>query len=96
VTDKESVAYCVDAKTGNVVWNERLGGGAEITASLVMVDGKIYIINETGSVFVIAAAKEFELLAKNDLHEPVFATPAVADGRMYVRGSKHLFCIGEK
>ncbi len=96
VTDKESVAYCVDAKTGNVVWNERLGGGAEITASLVMVDGKIYIINETGSVFVIAATKEFELLAKNDLHEPVFATPAIADGRMYVRGAKHLFCIGEK
>jgi outer membrane protein assembly factor BamB len=96
VTDKENVAYCVDAKTGNVVWNERLGGGAEITASLVMVDGKIYIINETGSVFVIAAAKEFELLAKNDLHEPVFATPAVADGRMYVRGAKHLFCIGQK
>jgi len=94
VTDKESLAVCADAKTGKEIWNERLGGGDEISASPVMVAGKIYAINEKGLVFVFAASKEFELLAKNDLQERVFATPAVADGRMYVRGAKHLFCIG--
>jgi outer membrane protein assembly factor BamB len=96
VTDKEGLAICADAKTGDEVWNERLGGGAEISASMVMVDGKIYVINEKGTVFVYAAAKEFQLLGKNELSETVFATPAVADGRMYVRGAKHLFCIGTK
>lgn len=96
VTDKEGVAVCVDAKSGEEVWNERLGGGAEVSASMVMVDGKIYVINEKGSVFVYPAAKEFKLLARNELNETVFATPAVADGRMYIRGAKHLFCIGTK
>lgn len=96
VTDKEGVAVCADAKTGEEVWNERLGGGAEVSASMVMVDGKIYVINEKGSVFVYPAAKEFSLLARNELNESVFATPAVADGRMYVRGARHLFCIGTK
>jgi outer membrane protein assembly factor BamB len=96
VTDKEGVAFCVDGKTGNVIWNERLGGGAEISASPVMIDGKIYIINEKGSVFVCPATKEYELLARNELNETVFASPAVADGRLFVRGAKHLFCIGTK
>ena len=96
VTDKEGVAFCVDGKTGNVVWNERLGGGDEISASPVMIDGKIYVINEKGSVFVYPAAKDFEVLARNELNEAVFASPAVADGRLFVRGAKHLFCIGTK
>lgn len=96
VTDKEGLAICADARSGEEIWNERLGGGAEVSASMVMVDGKIYVINEKGTVFVYAAAKEFNLLGKNELGETVFATPAVADGRMYVRGAKTLFCIGTK
>jgi outer membrane protein assembly factor BamB len=96
VTDKEGLAVCVDAKTGGEVWNERLGGGAEISASMVMIDGKIFVINEKGTVFVYPAAREFQLMAKNELNETVFATPAVADGRLYIRGAKHLFCIGTK
>lgn len=96
ITDKEGVAYCADAKSGSVIWNERLGGGAEFSSSPVMIDGKIYAINEKGTVFVYPAAKEFELLAKNELNETVYATPAVAEGRLYVRGAKHLFCIGTK
>jgi outer membrane protein assembly factor BamB len=96
VTDKESIAICADAKTGEEIWNERLGGGAEVSASPIMIDGRIFVINEKGTVFVVAAAKSFDQLAKNELKESVFATPAVADGRMYVRGAKHLFCIGTK
>jgi outer membrane protein assembly factor BamB len=96
VTDKENVAVCADAKTGAEVWNERLGRGAEVSASPVMIDGKIYVIDENGTCYVYAAAKTFELLAKNELEEAVFASPAVADGRLFVRGAKHLFCIGMK
>ena len=96
VTDKENVAFCVDAKSGNEIWKERLGGGGDVSASPVMIDGKIFVINENGTVFVFAAAKTFDLLGKNELKERVFASPAVANGRLYVRGAKHLFCIGTK
>jgi outer membrane protein assembly factor BamB len=64
-----------------------------MTASPVLIDGKIFAINETGTVFVLAAAPTFKLLAKNALGEPVLATPAVADNRLYIRGAEHLFCI---
>ena len=96
VTDKENLAVCVEAKTGKEVWNVRLGGRAAVTASPVMIDGKIYSVCEDGTVYVFAAEKEFDLLAKNELKEAVYASPAIADGRLYIRGTSHLFCIGAK
>ena len=48
------------------------------------------------NIAVIPATKSFKLTAKNDLGESVMATPAVADGRLYIRGKSHLFCIGER
>jgi outer membrane protein assembly factor BamB len=96
ITDKENVAVCVEAKTGNEIWKERLGGSGQVFSSPVIIDGKIYSSNENGSVFVFAAKPKFELLAKNELKEDVFASPAVADGKLYYRGGKHLFCIGTK
>ena len=96
VTDKENVAVCVEAKTGKEVWQERFGRKGQVFASPVLIDGKIYSINENGIVFVFPAGPKVELLAENDLKEPVLASPAVADGRLYIRGEKHLFCIGKK
>jgi outer membrane protein assembly factor BamB len=95
VGDKENVAVCAEAKTGKEIWSERLGSGS-VTASPVMIDGKIYTITEEGKVIVYAAAPTFDLLATNELHEGVYASPAVADGRLYIRGVKHLFCIAKK
>jgi outer membrane protein assembly factor BamB len=66
-----------------------------VTASPVLVDGKIYATGEDGQVYVFAAATTYKLLAKNSLGEPVVATPAFADGRLYFRGKEHLFCIGK-
>jgi outer membrane protein assembly factor BamB len=88
------IAGCFAARTGESLWSERLGNG--VTASPVLVDGKIYVAGEEGSVFVYAAEPTFRLLAKNALGETLMATPAVAGGRMYVRGKNHLFCIGKK
>jgi outer membrane protein assembly factor BamB len=96
VTDKENKAVCVEAKTGKEVWNERLGGSAQVTASPVLIDGKIYSVADDGKVYVFAAGPKFDLLAKNDLKEAVSASPAVADGKLYIRGANHLFCIGKK
>jgi outer membrane protein assembly factor BamB len=92
VTDKGS-ASCWDAKTGAEIWTERLG--SPVTASPILVDGKIYVAAEDGKVFVIAAAPKFKLLATNSIEEPVSATPAEADNCLYIRGGEHLFCIGK-
>ncbi len=92
VTDR-GIAGCYVAKTGDRVWDERLAGN--VTASPVLVDGKVYAISEEGEVFVFAAATEFKLLGKNSVGERVMASPAVADGRLFIRGRQHLFCIGQ-
>lgn len=87
------VAACHVAKTGEKVWTERLGG--DFTASPVMIDGKVYAVNESGDVYVFAAEPAFKLLAKNSIGEHVLSSPAVADNRLLIRGSEHLFCIGK-
>jgi outer membrane protein assembly factor BamB len=95
VDDKVNVAICAQAKTGKEVWSERLGSDS-VSASMVMADGKIYVVNEKGTVFVYPAKPEFEMLAKNELNEGVFATPAIADGKLFIRGQKHLYCFAKK
>jgi outer membrane protein assembly factor BamB len=96
IADQENKAICANAKTGKVIWEERLAGSKEVTASPVMIDGKIYSVNEMGRVSVFEAGPKFKLLADNDLKEQVYASPAVADGRLYIRGVNHLYCIGKK
>ena len=87
-------AACYDAATGREVWSKpRLLTG--VSASPVLVDGKVYAAGEDGKVCVFQADTAFKLLARNELGEPVMATPAVADGRLYLRGKDHLFCIGK-
>jgi outer membrane protein assembly factor BamB len=91
--NKVPIAQCHVARTGELVWSERLSG--KFSASPVLIDGKVYAINERGDVYVFEAAPKFKLLAKNALDEGVMASPAVADGRLFIRGKEHLFCIGK-
>jgi outer membrane protein assembly factor BamB len=93
VNDK-GLAACHEAATGKEVWSERLN--KPVTASPILVNGNIYVVDEEGGVHVFPAAKEFKLLNKSSIGEPVSATPAVADGKLYIRGKEHLFCIGKK
>jgi outer membrane protein assembly factor BamB len=88
-------AGCFDAKSGKQVWYERVPG-AKFTASPVLVDGKIYAASDKGDVFVMAAEPKFEILGRGELGEDVRATPAVANGRIVIRGARHLFCFGKK
>ena len=67
---------------------------ASFTASLVAFDGKLLLLSEDGDGFVIKAGPKHEVLATNTLGEPVFASPAIAGGRLYIRGLNHLYCIG--
>ncbi len=86
------VVSCIDAHTGVAKWQERVAGS--YFGSPVRVGDRIYCISNDGEVVVIAAAPQYKLLARNALGEPSQATPAVADGRMYLRTANSLICIG--
>jgi outer membrane protein assembly factor BamB len=94
VSDRNGIASCLDAKTGNVHWAERLGG--DFSASPLWADGKIYFQNEAGVGFVVKAGTKYELLAKNDMKERTLASYAAADGALFLRTEKHLYRIGER
>ena len=82
-------------ETGAVVKMGRVGNApASYSASPVATGGRIYLANEDGIVFVLKAGKEWEVVASNDLGEPIYATPALSRGRVYVRGAKSLFSFG--
>jgi outer membrane protein assembly factor BamB len=89
------IASCAEAKTGKVVWQERVSV-KDVTASPVLVGDEILVIAETGRYFVLKAGREFEIVRQGDLGQPVSASPAVVDGKLYVRGATHLFCFGKK
>ncbi len=94
VSDKGFAAF-LDGKTGDVHWSEqRLGGG--FSASPIYHDGKIYLTNETGQGWVLAASKEFKEISKSDLKERTFATFAAVDGALFIRTEKHLYRFEEK
>lgn len=88
------VASCVDAKTGQVHWSERIGGN--YSASPVFADGKIYCQSEEGAGVVLKAGKKFQKLAENPLGERSLASYAIADGALFIRGAEHLFRIGSR
>jgi len=94
VADRGGVAACWKAQTGEQVWAQRLGG--DVSASPIVIDGKLYVINEEGEVYVFKAAPKFEALGKTPVGEPVIATPAVAGGKLFIRGKSHLFCIAKQ
>tara|TARA_R110002049_G_scaffold285698_4_gene466992 strand:+ start:121317 stop:122792 length:1476 start_codon:yes stop_codon:yes gene_type:complete len=87
------VVRCFHATTGDKVYEERLGSGVSITSSLVAADHKIYCPSEDGIVYVLQASPEFKILAKNNMGEPIFATPAVSAGVIYIRTTRTLFAI---
>lgn len=88
-----SIVRCFDAATGENAYEERLPGRASIIASLVAGDGKIYCASETGVVYVLAAGKEFKILAQNPMGEPCLATPAISQGVLYFRTTGSLVAI---
>lgn len=82
-----------DLATGERIYRVRLEVGAGFSASPIVSDGRLYLASEDGAVFVVRAGREFETLAKNEMGEPLMATPAVSEGTLFVRGSRHLFAV---
>lgn len=90
------LASCYDAKTGAQHYQaERMDASGDYYSSAVAADGRIYVASQRGTVVVMAAGDALKVLARNDLREPIFATPAIIDGRLYLRTEKHLFVFGQ-
>jgi outer membrane protein assembly factor BamB len=89
------VVTCLDGKTGDEHYRGRLGTRGLIYASPVAGDGKIFVSTLSGQVVVFEAGPVLKVLAKNNLGEPIAATPAIVDGTIYIRAEKHLFAFGK-
>lgn len=86
-----------DLKTGKEIYRQRLPNvGSGFSASPIASDGKIYLSNEDGEMFVIGAGENFSHISTNSMGELLMATPALSDGVMYVRSSSSLFAIGTR
>ncbi len=86
-------AFCYEAATGQLLWKEKLG---RHHASPVLIDGLAFFINDDGQVNVIKPGKKFERVATYQIGEPCYASPAISDGQVFVRGFEHLFCFGKQ
>ncbi len=91
--NSNGVVRCFQAVTGEPLYEKRLGAKAGVISSLVAADGRVYCASENGTVYVLAAGPEFELLAENKMGQPCFATPAISDGVIFVRTSEKLVAI---
>jgi outer membrane protein assembly factor BamB len=89
------IAQCFDEKSGQLHWQERLPTG-DHKASPLAAEGRVYFVGLKGRTTVVAAAAKFERLAENRLDDELIASPAVADGKLYLRGRKALYCLGGK
>ena len=95
INDMSSIVTCLNAKTGETVWQERLGRPRRegISASPVIVDDKLFVTNDDGQTFVLRTGPNFELLHINDIGARTLASPALVDGGWYVRTENELIAI---
>jgi outer membrane protein assembly factor BamB len=91
--NRGGTAFCYEAATGKVFWQKKLG---RHHASPVLVGGLVFFINDNGQVNVIKPGRQFECVATYELGESCYASPAISDGQVFVRGFQHLFCIGRR
>jgi len=84
--------HCIDPATGKILWVEDLGMQY---SSPVLADGLIYMPNDDGVITLIKPGPRFEYVAKNSIGEKMNASPAISNGKIYLRGYKHLFCISK-
>lgn len=93
------ILSCYDAKTGDQVYKKRMrakGGSLSFTGSPLAADGHLFLTTEDGRTLVVKAGPKFELLQTNKIGENVLTTPSISEGRIYIRGQKHLFAFEKK
>lgn len=92
VAADEGIASCYHAETGERLWVERMA--PHYSASLVTAMGLVYFLADDGRMKIVKPGAEFELIAENELGEACYASPAISQGQLLVRGEQHLFAIG--
>ena len=95
IVEDNGFATCLRAENGEQVWRGRLGG-RKYSASPVVANGKLYFTSEDGLVTVVKTGTEFEVIAKNEVGELVVASPALSQGRIFLRGKHTLYCLQAK
>ena len=83
---------CFDAKTGKRLWLEQLG--RHHSASPVLADGRLYLTDDDGITYVLRPGPTFDLISRNELGDACYASPAIAQGQIFIRTSHYLWCIG--
>jgi len=80
---------------GAEVYSQRLEGAAPAVSPVVTVDGVIYFAS-SGRSYVVKAGATYEQIAANNLEDPNYASPAVSEGRIYLKGQRFLYCLGRR
>ena len=97
ILNTPGTAQCINLKTGDTVWEQRLSGAgsrSESWSSMVLVNDLIYVNNQAADVFILRASPAFELIATNSISDGVMnASVAASDGEIFLRTEKNLWCI---
>jgi outer membrane protein assembly factor BamB len=98
MNDNLGIAYCADAKTGEILYEQRVDRAGQVYASPLLAKGRLYYVTRNGRTYVLAAKPQFEQLAVNDLGEPgTFNSGLVASaGRLYLRSNRYLYCLSKQ
>ncbi len=102
MNDNNESAYCAEAQTGNLVYEQQIGRAGQVYASPVLAGGKIYYVTRNGRTFVVAAKPAYELLANNETADrgtdgsTFNASPAIAGSQLFLRSDRFLYCLGRK
>jgi hypothetical protein len=94
VTKDDGIVSCFEAQTGRRFWMERMG--RHYSASIVSAEGLVYLTDDEGITKVVRPAAELDVVAENQLGENCYASPAISNQQIFMRGREHLICIGKK
>jgi outer membrane protein assembly factor BamB len=94
VVSDRGIASCFAADSGQRLWMQRLG--PHFSASPVTAQGLVYFLADNGTTTVVRPGPEFDVVARNELGEYCYASPAISGGQIFLRGEQHLYCIGHK
>jgi outer membrane protein assembly factor BamB len=86
---------CLDPITGKEIYNAKIGKSKSFIASPVASDGKIYIVDEEGTVYILQDGVSFKLLSEIPLNDNCLTAPAITDGMIFFRTQKYLIAVGK-
>jgi len=96
MVEDRGLVTCLDAKTGTVIYEVQATREGIVSASPIIANGKMYILNENGIMTIVATGPDFKILGTNELDGTyTLASPAVSGSQLFIRTSSHLYCIEE-